>query len=449
MRRNLCQAVLPIYLFLCLVLGGSSQSGGSLALQIGAIGIIAWVVMSASPEKSSEGRGLLGLLVAILALVAIQIIPLPPAWWRSLPGREQIEAGYLLLEMQLPALPISLTPHVTLSALLFLLPPTAIVLAMLRLGEQRHSWLIAGLFAGSLLGILLGYVQVVTGKFGNSSWYIYERTNLGAPVGFFANRNHMGTLLLMTLPFVVCLFNLEKVDLGRATSLRILVIGLVIFILLSLAVNGSLAAVALTVPVVIASVLLVPGVGRFRAWLSAAGVVALAGTMVFLVNSVVQTKITGENTTSFETRWDFWQRTWSAIDSSWPVGTGLGSFVAVYGGLESPSGVTTTFVNHAHNDYLELLLETGLAGAGLLVAFWVWWVGLVVRIFKAPHVDPLAGAAAIASGAALAHSFVDYPLRTAAIAAAFAVCVALMARLSRGSVTSNGKLGRARHLQIG
>ena len=448
MRGSLSQAVLPIYLFLCLLLGGSSQSA-SLALQIGAIGIIAWVVISTPPERSSEGRGLMGLLTAVLVLIVIQIVPLPPAWWRNFPGREHVEAGYLLLEMQLPHLPISMTPHATLSALLFLLPPTAMVLAMLRLRGQRESWLIAALFAGTVLGILLGYVQVVTGRFGNSSWYIYERTNVGAPVGFFANRNHMGTLLLMTLPFVVYLFDREKADFGRATSLKTIGGGLLVLISLSLAVNGSLAVIALAVPVVFASALLLPGIGRLRAWLGAAAVVSLTGAMVFLGNSAVQTKLTGENTSSFETRWDIWQRTWLAIESSWPQGTGLGSFKAVYAGLESPGSVTTTFVNHAHNDYLEVLLETGLPGALLLVAFFVWWVIRVIRIFRPLDLEHVAGAAVIACGAALAHSVVDYPLRTAAISAVFALCLGIMAVRPRRSIADDGDLRQARHLKIG
>lgn len=445
MRRSLVQAILPLFLFLCLLLGGSSQSGGSLPLQIAAAALIAWVASSASPEKSSGGRVLLGLLIAILVLIGLQITPLPPSWWRSLPGRESIEAGYLLLEMQMPPLPISLTPYETLAALLYLLPPTAVLLAMLRLGTVPHSWLIVALFAGSLLGILLGFVQVVTG----SSWYIYERTNVGAAVGFFANRNHMGTLLLMTLPFVVCLFNREKADLRRGAPLKFVGGGLLLAILLSLAVNGSLAAVVLLVPVVLASALLLPGVGRFRAWLGGAAVVTLTAAMAFLADSAVRTKLTGQSTTSFETRWDFWQRTWSAIENSWPVGTGLGSFDAVYETFEPPYAVTTTFVNHAHNDYLEVLLETGLTGAVLLVAFFGWWVGQAIRIFKSSDVDPIAGAAVIASGAVLAHSVVDYPLRTAAIAATFALCVGLMAIRRGHTVIGNGNSGRARHLKIG
>ena len=36
-------------------------------------------------------------------------------------------------------------------------------------------------------------------------------------------------------------------------------------------------------------------------------------------------------------------------------------------------------VNHAHNDWLELMLETGLLGLVLVIAFFVWfgraWAG--------------------------------------------------------------------------
>jgi hypothetical protein len=41
--------------------------------------------------------------------------------------------------------------------------------------------------------------------------------------------------------------------------------------------------------------------------------------------------------------------------------------------------------------------------------------------------DPFAKAATIAIGAILAHSIVDYPLRTAAISTVFAICCALIA----------------------
>jgi O-antigen ligase len=309
---------------------------------------------------------------------------------------------------------------------------------------QWDSSSIAALFAGTLFGILLGFVQVVTG----SSWYIHEYTNVGAPVGFFANRNHMGSLLLMTLPFAVVLVAQNKGDVRRVTSVRILGVGLLAVILLSLAVNGSLAAIALSVPVILASALLLPGLSRYRAWLGGAALIALIGAIVFLAESPVRAKLTGENTSSFDTRAEIWSRTWSAIESSFPIGTGVGSFEAVYPMFELPHDVTSTYVNHAHNDYLEIILETGLAGTLLAIAFFVWWSACAIRILRSPVRDRFAGAAIIASAAVLAHSVVDYPLRTNAIAAVFALCLAFMARRPSTGLPTNGTQP-ARHLTIG
>ena len=82
---------------------------------------------------------------------------------------------------------------------------------------------------------------------------------------------------------------------------------------------------------------------------------------------------------------------------------------------------------HAHNDYAELALELGLAGIALLVLFLIWWGAAVRRVWQTAETGPFARAASIASAAILAHSLVDFPLRTAAISAAFGMCLALLA----------------------
>jgi O-antigen ligase len=51
------------------------------------------------------------------------------------------------------------------------------------------------------------------------------------------------------------------------------------------------------------------------------------------------------------------------------LGWGLGAFPIVY--PEFRSFYTTLFVNQAHNDYLQLLVETGLAGFSIMVWFLV------------------------------------------------------------------------------
>lgn len=451
-KATLRQVPVPILLFLCIVLGGSSQSiWGVLLLQIFALAMIGWAAISWNHPHSPPGRSLLSLTVAMLLLILIQLVPLPPSLWTMFPGREFVQQGSALLGEDLAWRSHSLDPHATLGMLLFFLPATATLLAILQLENNRISWLLTALFSGTGLGILLGYIQVITGRFGNSSWYLYEHTNLGSAVGFFANRNHMGTLLLVAVPFLLTfLFAGEEEDSRRAASRRIMGVAGVGAILLAIAVNGSLAAVALAIPVLAASALLVPSLRRFRsAALTAAGV-GLLGAIIFLANSPVQPKLTGASTSSFETRSHIWLGTSELVQDTFPVGTGLGTFEKVFAQAAADE-VSRQSVNHAHNDYIELLLETGVAGLLLMLAFLAWWLRQAVRAFSAPHLNRFAAAATIASGAILAHSVVDYPLRTAAIATVFAFCLALMAmgRIAEPSSENFGEKRRARHIKIG
>lgn len=449
------QLIVPAYLFLCLIFGGSSQSvWGLLALQMLAAGLIAYSLVFPASNPAPKGRGLLALLIGLLVLLLVQLIPLPPAVWSQIPGRSLIEEGYGALGNELPWLPISVAPYATLQIFLSLLPPIAIIVAVLRLRAYRESWTAVALFAGTLAGILLGYLQISSGRLGQSTWYLYEITNFGSAVGLFANRNHMGTLLLMALPFVVALFfaGNQAAD-RRTTSLMIIGAAGMITILLGIAVNGSLAAVALAVPVIAASALLVPGLRRIRAFVIAAVAIALVAALIFLASSPVQPKLTGETTSSFEGRWEIWGRTWAAIESSFPLGTGLGSFEAVYATFEPAQDITRTYVNHAHNDYLQLLLEGGIPAVALAIVFFVWWLGRAGRVLATPVTNRFAGAAAIASGAVLAHSVVDYPLRTTAIAAVFGFCLAILARGRATPVEAGppavGDARPARHIKLG
>jgi O-antigen ligase len=94
--------------------------------------------------------------------------------------------------------------------------------------------------------------------------------------------------------------------------------------------------------------------------------------------------------------------------------------------------VTKQFANHAHNDYVEAVLELGAAGLLLILAFLFWWGR---RAYSAWSRDfegaALARAGSVMVGVVLSHSIVDYPIRTAAIAAVFAFGCALMVPSNR------------------
>jgi len=131
------------------------------------------------------------------------------------------------------------------------------------------------------------------------------------------------------------------------------------------------------------------------------------------------------------------------------MGSGLGTFRDVYALYEDHERLDpAAVVNHAHNDYLELFLETGVPGLLLIAAFLLWWARTAVSRWRDNLADPYVKAAVIASAALLAHSLVDFPLRTAALSAKFAAAVAMMAGGNRPAPARSADLRPTRHLEI-
>ncbi|MDQ0304610.1 glycosyltransferase [Ancylobacter polymorphus] len=107
----------------------------------------------------------------------------------------------------------------------------------------------------------------------------------------------------------------------------------------------------------------------------------------------------------------------------------------------------TQYINRADDDWVEFFLETGLAGGLLALLFLVWFGARVCRLWIAPdergatRLLVLQQCASLAVLLLMLHSFVDYPLRTAAMLSYFAACCALMtpaaalARVTRQACT--------------
>lgn len=444
------QLIVPGYLFGCILLGGSAQAiWGNLILQLGALLLIGWAaVWPANDVTRTSSRTLLFLVLGLVSLIALQLVPLPPEVWTRFPGREVVVRGYGLLGEKLPWAPLSLAPVETLSVGLSLLPSIAIIAAILALDVCHAIWALVLIVAATILSIVLGYVQVISGSAG---WYLYSITNVGSAVGFFANRNHMGTLLLVAIPCIGALLSAPgKDEIRRSLPRRITGLVAALLVLLGIAMNGSLATILLALPVTIASSLQFKSTRRFRSvgLMVAAALLVLA--VALLEKSPVQGKLIGDETSSITGRQEIWDMALKGGTAAFPVGTGFGSFEQVYRLREDPASVTGKYVNHAHNDVIELLVEGGVPALLLLAAFLWWWT---IGAREAWRTGSQVGrAASIASAAVLAHSLVDYPLRTTAIAATFAFCIAVMGRPSRshGSLeaTSPADLRPTRHLMM-
>jgi hypothetical protein len=84
----------------------------------------------------------------------------------------------------------------------------------------------------------------------------------------------------------------------------------------------------------------------------------------------------------------------------------------------------------------------------VLIAFLIWWGRAALSAWASADNRPYARAASIASAAILVHSLVDFPLRTAAISACFAMCLALLAARPPAPARDKSELRPTRHVVV-
>jgi O-antigen ligase len=451
MHSRARQAVAPVYLLSCLILGGSAQGiWQNMVLQLAGIAIIGWAAAARAEEPLvAPARQLLLIAILGIAVVALELIPLPLSIWSHLGPRSALAGQYSIVGLHPRALPLSLSPYDSLNSLLGVIPPIAMFCAVVRLKAYRPLSLALALLAGTVAGILLGALQVASAREIQSPWYLYAQTNVGTAVGFFANVNHMATLLVISVPFLAAMAAAARsASVQRYSAVIALSAGGALVIIVGLALNGSLAGYGLALPVLAASALIVlPPNSRLRLWAVVVAGVLLVGAVTALeTTSIGGAKFGQESTTSVESREAILSTSAEALKDFLPLGSGLGSFARVYHLYEKPSQVSDEYVIHAHDDYVELALETGAAGVIILVLFLMWWAATVWRVWRTAEAGPFARAASIASAAILVHSLVDFPLRTAAISTCFAMCLALLAVRRAARVAEASDLRPARHL---
>ena len=298
-----------------------------------------------------------------------------------------------------------------------------------------------------LLSAVLALLQLIGPPEG--PLYTYRLTDHGAAVGLFANRNHQAILLTAIFPLLAVFAALGSRSGGRERR-RVFAIGVGAFMLPLLLVTGARIGLV-TAAVGLASVLILyrpagrsqgaaPSSGRRRERVSGPraarshrGLIAAGLTVATCVGISLLTILLGraeafqrlmQVDATNEYRLRAWKVVGQLIADYLPIGSGFGSFVEVYQVAEPRSLLDQTYFNHAHNDWLEVLLTGGLPALALLVVA----VGLVVvrmvqlwRI-RGGQVQPdellarLGLVLIVLFGIA---SFADYPLRTPVLSVFF------------------------------
>lgn len=417
------------YLLAVLLLGGASAAGIIPNALLGLIGaaMIGWSLWG-EPSSAATPTGLRPVLLALAGLAVLQFIPLPPAIWTLLPGRDAVENGYKLAQVPLPWLGLSLDPWSSLQSLVWWVPAVA-VFAMMRTQPAIMSRQAITLvtYVG-YLSVALAILQV----FGGSS-YFYAITNRGNGVGLFANSNHFANFMLAAMALTAGQWMHDRPAVHRITPMlatgRMLIARLAPFAL-GVFLSNSLAGAILFFPVAAGIYLLYRPQIRIRWPLVILAVPVLAVAMLWLLASgLVSNDLMAKSGTVGISRGEFLTNGIAMAKAFAPFGSGLGTFRELYPWFEKLQVVGTTFVNHAHNDLLELLIETGVLGLAVLALFLRWFAGRLRSLWNdGRQTNPVAAAASIAIAVAVIHSLADYPTRTAAISSIIAACLVMMCR---------------------
>ena len=157
-------------------------------------------------------------------------------------------------------------------------------------------------------------------------------------------------------------------------------------------------------------------------------IVASTSTALALRNNTALQAVAQRFDATSDARIGLWVETMFAVRQYWPFGSGVGTFVPMFAAVERLGAVNPSVPNRAHNDYLELALEGGAFGLALLLLVALLILALAIRAWRRrPQDRPQVIFAIAALVIVAAHSVVDYPLRSMALACLAAVCVGLLA----------------------
>ncbi|HVQ35459.1 MAG TPA: O-antigen ligase family protein [Candidatus Bathyarchaeia archaeon] len=458
---------------------GAVESWASAWLLVGAV-VAFTAVLWDDPLARLRAGALPVLLPAVLVIVwgALQSVPLPAPVVRALtPRTARIQASTLpagggaampsfLLDKArasgitiadatpVPQAPadrgslaarssLSIKPAATRRACLTWL--AAVLLAFVaerlsrdRLTRYRLLWAVA--FWTGVLGAI-ALLQRVAGN-GKLLW-IREAPADSMPLGPFVNPNHFAAYVelgvLVAFGLVLAILGGSDGRLSRENVRAALVdrgwavprlIALGAFIVLGtcgLILSGSRGG-----PIALAAGLLVLlPLRRLRALVPAAiALVVLAGLALGLASWLGREERTLQSAffvqsgtdPSLAMRSDIWGRTWRVIVDHPLTGTGLGTFPWAYATYDREGEWLGTL--QAHNDYLQLISDTGLIGLVLLV----WLIVAALRRGFLPALRPATGRApwttialAAAVFAMIVHSVIEFNFQIPAVAALFAV----------------------------
>jgi len=311
-------------------------------------------------------------------------------------------------------------------------------------GEKELETLVWFLASLGFFVSLFGVVQYFT--WDGKLYWVWEVANASTSFGPFVDRDHFAGFVELTAPFafallfsgaarqdalpLASLFGVLPVGASVLSASRGGIVSLFVELVILEMLVGRRSKPSVRL---LRSVLIVVLCGAASAWLGIEG-----ASQRF--KNLAASGISGDR------RISIYRDTWRIfLEHRW-IGTGLGTLEAVFPRYES--FYDGAIVDHAHNDYLELLADTGIAGGacGLLFIALLFRRGLSnLQQAVTPLLSAFYGGALAACAGFLLHSAVDFNLHIPSNALlffllAFLACSPVRSRSGAGKMTRPAEL---------
>ena len=402
-------------------------------------------------------------ILLFIGLVLVQMAPLPPSAIRSI-SSGTYELYQETLPYTWPALDakeieksapetrepgwrsLSVYAGATKGEFLKLLSYAAIFFLVVNNMRTKRQ---LGRLAKTVIGVgffisLLGILQYLSGT---TKIYWFRDASYASPFGPYVNRNHFAGYVGLALGLALgYLITLERRPIGRGLSGNVgdkpqraeeigpkrLLLGFLITIMtaalfLSLS-RGGMVSVMLA----LAFFSLLLGMRKAQRRKRRAVPIIFTLVLVFLVWMGIGPVLNRLSTLLEPSKLEderpvLWQDTLGVIGHFPLLGTGLGTFRHIYPKYKTVS--SQRLFTHAHNDYVELAAEAGLAGCILAVGALGFILAWSTRRWfrrRDPYAVGLALGALTAVAAFLLHALVDFNFHIPANAMTFAAVLGIL-----------------------
>ncbi|MFZ1537612.1 MAG: O-antigen ligase family protein [Chromatiaceae bacterium] len=408
------------------------------------IGLTLWRPQGAA-FRTGEGLFLGALFLAPL----LYLIPWPAWVLAYLPGREAYAQAIVTISPSAlaAARPISLHPFATETAWLLSLIPIGVYLGTRSLGERGAMTLVYLLFAVAVPQVVIGLFQFATATSGVDYGLAEWVPRGGAASGTFRNRNHLAGMLEMIFPLALALFLFhfgrgpkhhhhhaqgwreKAIAILRAGGRPSLALGLLVLVfVVGIVVTRSRTGIAMAMLGMVLTALL------FASHLGGRGAFGLVGRLITLaigfaaalgLAPVLDRFAVGDMVS--DARWPLAAASFDGVGTLLPLGSGPGTYPDAFP-IHQPVALGQWFINHAHNDYLEALYETGVWALVLILIFLVLYARQWSRLMTGDEWSSFRSlqiGAGIGLALLLGHAFSDYNLHTPANLAYFAFLAGL------------------------